>query len=280
MLYGPSASESCWSSWVIEDHWARMFVAGYPGWLLHFGAELCVDKFCINDWSSLLCSSQTVPEPSFGACRSSSSWIIRGCGTHIGSHWPYNAIFQPLICTVFSGWSACISNSGYQFWVTISSRLPCCSPSSFCSSPILPRIYLQVWRQSRFDPIGFKINLDLIEIEDVIRLEVSSRPRSIRSLLFTKYKLRSRWRSDRHWEQVLEKLLATNFIAICAPSPWKCWSLVRRLRKPYFLACREGVRGSDGEECRPGASLRPTQELWEVRNILSGDLMEWCPKQA
>ncbi|KAE8445931.1 hypothetical protein EG329_012710 [Mollisiaceae sp. DMI_Dod_QoI] len=76
----------------------------------------------------------------------------------------------------------------------------------------------QVLTQCRLDPTDIKIEQEMIEIEDAIRLEASSTSHSFTSMLFTKDRLHTRRRVILGaGVQVMQKLTGIDFIATYAP---------------------------------------------------------------
>ncbi|KUJ11399.1 general substrate transporter [Mollisia scopiformis] len=76
----------------------------------------------------------------------------------------------------------------------------------------------QVLRQCRLDPTEIRIDQEMTEIEDAIRLEASSTSHSFTSMLFTKDKLHTRRRVILGaGVQVMQKFTGIDFIATYAP---------------------------------------------------------------
>ncbi|CZR65925.1 related to transporter (major facilitator superfamily) [Phialocephala subalpina] len=76
----------------------------------------------------------------------------------------------------------------------------------------------QVLMQCRLDPADIKIEQEMLEIEDAIRLEASSTSHSFYSMLFTKDRLHTRRRVILGaGVQVMQKLTGIDFIATYAP---------------------------------------------------------------
>jgi MFS family permease len=76
----------------------------------------------------------------------------------------------------------------------------------------------EVLKQCRVDPTDIKIEQEMLEIEDAIRLEATGTSHSFRSMLFKKDRLRTRRRVLLGaGVQVMQKLTGIDFIATYAP---------------------------------------------------------------